>query len=78
MEEDAPMHADDRYFHRAELADILRKQHGYPVTKNMLDKAAHFGHGPTPAGRWGKFVLYTLPEGLRWARSRFRSLTRDR
>jgi hypothetical protein len=61
-----------RYYHRAELADVLSREHGFSVTKNMLDKAAHFGDGPTPAGRWGKYVLYTLPEGLRWCRERFR------
>jgi hypothetical protein len=62
----------ERLYTRAALAKALREEHGYPVSVNMLEKGAHYGTGPAIAGKWGKFAMYTLPEGLRWARARFR------
>jgi hypothetical protein len=62
----------DRYYTRAELAEVLRHRYGFPVSKNMLDKEACNGIGPVEYGRWGNRALYTLDEALRWARARFR------
>jgi hypothetical protein len=66
-----------RYLTRAELAAVLRDDFGFPVSKNLLDKEAHRGTGPEPEGTWGKWVMYTLPSGLAWARKRFRKRARD-
>jgi hypothetical protein len=66
-----------RYLTRAELAAVLREDYGFPVSKNLLDKEAHRRTGPEPEGTWGKYVMYTLPSGLAWARKRFRKRARD-
>jgi hypothetical protein len=70
--QDSDLPEDRRYYRRGEIAQILRDKYGYPVSKNLLEKMTANGIGPPEAGRWSKFVLYSLPEALRWAESRLR------
>jgi hypothetical protein len=59
---------------RKRAAEFLRGL-GYPVTLNMLVKAAFEGTGPQPAYKFGKRFLYTPDEVLRWAKRRRRPIT---
>jgi hypothetical protein len=65
---------DEVMMTRKQAADYLR-QHGFPVTRNFLEKvcAPSRDEGPEPAGQWGKIWLYTGPALLAWARGRLRN-----
>jgi hypothetical protein len=56
---------------RDQLAAFLR-EHGFPASKDLLDKAAHRGTGPEPAGTWFKWLMYRPSDSLAWARAHFR------
>jgi hypothetical protein len=68
-----------RLMTRRQLAEFL-SENGFPISLSTLNKYCmpSGGGGPEPEGGWGKSHLYNADKGLRWARSRFRALTRDR
>jgi len=68
-----------KYLTRAQLAAFLTEQ-GFPISRSTLDKLsmAKRAEGPPAAGFWGNRELYDPNRGLRWARKRFRKLTRRR
>jgi hypothetical protein len=56
-----------------QLAEYLRAN-GFPIKTSTLRVycCPSVAKGPKPAQRWGRRVLYDLPQGLEWARSRLR------
>jgi hypothetical protein len=70
---------DEREFlTRAEIPDFLR-QHGFPLGRSTIDKLSMPSRGeragPKPAGIWGNRHLYRPEQVLKWARTRFRSVS---
>jgi hypothetical protein len=68
-----------RLMTRRQIVEFLNKS-GFPISISTLNKHCmpSGGGGPEPEGGWGKHHLYDPNKALRWARSRFRALTRDR
>jgi hypothetical protein len=58
----------------------LLNENGFPISMSLMNKLCmpSLDEGPRPEGGWGKNHLYDPDKVLRWARSRFRALTRDR
>jgi hypothetical protein len=72
-------HPQPEYLTRAEIPEFLAG-HGFPIGRSTLDKLSMPSRGdnagPKPAGIWGNRHLYTPEHVLRWARGRFRSISR--
>lgn len=65
-----------RYLSRAESAQFLAEQRGFPVAKNTLQKYATVGGGP-PYRKFGGRVLYTEADLLEWAEGRMQAPRRS-
>jgi hypothetical protein len=66
-----------RLMTRRQIVELLNN-HGFPISLSNMNKLCmpSLAEGPEPEGGWGKNHLYDPDKVLRWARSRFRALTR--